>query len=173
MTNKIFGRRTYKADQKASLSRNIDVGDAAFCDQQVRRAGLFMESGELKEAESCLLLGLDRVPGHPECRAYYAICLAAQKSKFLTAEKLAKTVLRDHPNDPTAWYALGRVNLLGGRRSQAFSNFQKARSVSGNDAAVEVLIKQEDPRRDPALSFVSRNHFLNIFFGRIRAMLER
>jgi tetratricopeptide (TPR) repeat protein len=146
--------------------------DLDYCAEQVLRAGRYLEAGKFEHAEACLRAGLGRVPDHPECTAYLGVCLAAGQRKYVTAEKLIKGILESRPYDPTAWYALGRINLLGGRREQAFANFAKARRVSRDDAHVEQLVDELDPRRPPVLGFLSRDHVLNRLLGRLRARLS-
>ena len=143
--------------------------DLDFCQQQVERAGRFLEAGNISGAEAALRQGLERVPRHPECTAYLAVCLAAGQRKYVTAEKLVKNIIKNNPYDPTAWYALGRINLLGGRRQQAFKNFEQATLVSRDDRALEVAVGKMDPRKESVLGFLPRNHALNIILGRLRS----
>ena len=143
--------------------------DHDYADEQVRRAGRYLEAGRIDLAEACLRSGLERAPDHAECTAYLGVCLAAGQRKYVTAEKLVKNILASNPYDPTAWYALGRINLLGGRREQAFRNFAKAKQVSRDDAGVEKMVDQMDPRRPPVLTFLPRNNPLNVWLGRLRS----
>ena len=62
------------------------------------------EEGRHKDAERYLRQALERVPDHKECQAYIAVCLAG-KRKFVSAEKLAKNVIRNNPFDAVAYYA--------------------------------------------------------------------
>lgn len=169
------GRTTLTATNRAfapsRLGKRASEADTDFCAQQVERAGRFLKQGRVDSAEAALRQGLERVPDHAECTAYLAVCLAAGQRKFVTAEKLVRNIISNNPYDPTAWYALGRVNLLGGRREQAFQNFRKARLVSRDDAQVAAIVAEMDPRRGPVLPFLSRDHFLNIILGRLRAKL--
>lgn len=160
-----------RTDARAGHDGPGSFSDISYGASQVKRAGNLLEKGDLKAAEDCLRQALNRVPDHMGCRAYYAVCLAANKRKFVTAEKLVKNIIKDNPNDPTAWYALGRINLLGGRRSQAFKNFERAKRFSCNDIGVKALVEQMDSRRGPVISFLPRGNFLNIFLGQIRAKL--
>lgn len=155
----------------ARITNRASGTDLDYCARQVGRAGKYLESGNFEHAEACLRSGLARVPEHPECTAYLGVCLAAGQRKYVTAEKLIKNILDANPYDSTAWYALGRINLLGGRREQAFANFARAKSVSRQDTHVQVLVEQMDPRRPPVLGFLPRDHFLNILLGRLRARL--
>ena len=158
--------RRYAPSRMDSKASELDLD---FCAQQVRRAGRFLELGKIEAAEASLHQGLDRVPEHPECVAYLAVCMAAGRRKYVTAEKLIKIILNKNPYDATAWYAMGRINLLGGRRKQAFKNFAKAKLVSRDDVNVEIAVEQMDPRQSPVLTFLPRDNFLNVFLGRLRS----
>ncbi len=109
-----------------SNNSQVDGLDLDYCAQMVTKAGRYLEEGKIASAEACLRRGLERVPGHPDCTSYRAVCLAAGMRKYVTAEKLVLDIIEANPYDPTAWYALGRINLLGGRREQAFNNFAEA-----------------------------------------------
>ena len=150
------------------MTGQVNEVDMDYCAQQVVRAGRFLEKGKIDSAEAALRQGLERVPEHPECLAYLAVCLAAGKRKYITAEKLVKNIIKKNPYDPTAWYALGRINLLGGRREQAFKNFKRATQVSRDDVHVELAVEQMDPRQGSVINFLPRDHFLNIWLGRLR-----
>ncbi|MEN8006844.1 MAG: tetratricopeptide repeat protein [Candidatus Krumholzibacteriota bacterium] len=152
-----------------STTREVDMEFAA---EMVRRAKRLIEENRHKDAELYLRQALERVPDHRECQAYIAVCLAG-KRKFVSAEKLAKNVIRNNPFDAIAYYALGRVNLLGSRRGSAFRNLEKARHLATGDREMEGEVSRLDPRRPPVIRWLSRNHILNIWFGKWRAAMER
>jgi uncharacterized protein HemY len=135
----------------------------------LRRSKRLIDEGRHKDAEHYLKLALDKVPDNRECLAYMAVALAGGKHKFVSAEKLAKSIIRDNPYDATAYYALGRVNLLGRRRGSAFRNLEKARNLASGDRSIEKQVDQLDPRRPPVIRWLPRNNFLNILLGRLRA----
>jgi len=157
---------------ETSLATKASEADMDHCAHLIRQAGRFLESGDVEAAEVRLRRGLERVPEHPECVAYLAVCLAAGKRKYVTAEKLVTNIINNNPYDPTAWYALGRINLLGGRRDQAFKNFEKAKRVSQGDQSIEIIVEEMDPRRAPVLPFLPRSHWMNFWFGRLRSRLK-
>jgi len=162
------GQKTY--DQKAhSQSKAVDEEFAA---EMVRRAKGLIEDDCHEDAEIFLRQGLERVPDHKECQAYIAVCLAG-KRKFVSAEKLAKNVIRNNPFDAVAYYALGRVNLLGSRRGSAFRNLEKAHNLASGDREMEGAVKDLDPRRPSVIPWLPRNNFLNILFGKWRASMSR
>ena len=152
-----------------STTREVD---SEFAAEMVRRAKRLIEEGRHKDAELYLRQALERVPDHKECQAYIAVCLAG-KRKFVSAEKLAKNVIRNNPFDAIAYYALGRVNLIGSRRGSAFRNLKKAHNLASGDREMEGAVKELDPRRPPVIRWLPRNHFLNITFGKWRAAMNR
>jgi len=160
-----------KIPEKMTYSTTREV-DAEFAAEMVRRAKRLIEENRHKDAEIYLRQALERVPDHQECQAYIAVCLAG-KRKFVSAEKLAKNVVRNNPFDAVAYYALGRVNLIGSRRGSAFHNLEKARTLASGDREMENQVRQLDPRRPPVFRWLPRNNFLNILFGKWRASLER
>lgn len=163
-------KRNFAPNKMVSRADGLDLD---FCAQMVRKAGRFLEEGKIASAEACLRRGLERVPDHPECTAYRAVCLAAGKRKYVTAEKLVLEIIETNPYDPTAWYALGRINLLGGRREQAFKNFKEAKRVSCEDEEIESKVGQMDPRQGPVLKILPRDSFLNVMLGKLRAALTQ
>ncbi len=159
--------------ENTHTTKEILDSDLDYCTQMVTKAGRFLEEGKIDLAEACLLSGLERVPEHPVCTAYLAVCLAAGKRKYVTAENLVQEIIRNNPNDPSAWYALGRVYLLGGRREQAFQYFEEARRVSWDDEEIGAAVSQLDLRRSPVLNILARDNYLNIVLGKLRAKLTK
>ena len=174
-----MAKTTFQKSRDSLLSSQ-QVQDASSAEQNqlyaadvARRAAKMIEDGRHADAEQVLRLGLERVPDHQECLAHMAVCLAAGRRKFVSAEKLAKNLIRTNPYDPRGYYALGRVNLLGSRRGSAFRNIEKARDLAGGDAKLTGTLQNLDPRRPPVIPWLPRNNFLNILLGRWRAALSR
>ncbi len=160
---KIHGQMTY------STTREVDTEFAA---EMVRRSKRLIENDQYTEAEKLLRQALERIPDHKECQAHIAVCMAG-KRKFVSAEKLAKNVVRNNPFEAIAYYALGRVNLLGSRRGSAFMNLQRARRLATGDQEMEGAVDELDPRRPPVVRWLPRNNFLNVLFGKWRAAMNR
>ncbi len=146
----------------------VDADAASFMRNIVRMAAIALERGDVREAEGFLRKGLERQPDHPHCLAYLAVCVAARARQFDKAEKLARSIIRENPYDATAHYALGMVYLGAERRRQAFENFDKARELAQGDRYLQGQLARAEPRRQPVLGFLSRNHPLNIWLGRLR-----
>ena len=163
-------RTVFEIDDKKSITETLNE---QYVQSMLRKAAAAIEQKNYEAAEAYLQRGLARVPRHPECMAYMAICLAENKRRFVTAEKIAKEALRERPENARGHYALGRINLLGSRRRQAFQYFHRARSMATKDSQLEADLQKLEPRRLPVLSFLSRNHPLNIYLGKTRAFLLR
>ncbi len=139
----------------------------------VRAAAALLAEGEFAEAEKYLSQGLAREPKHPKLLAYLAISVAARGERLDTATKIARTVVRDNPEDPAGHFALGKVNLLDSRRGAAFRHFGRAMELGRHDTSLQQELQRVEPRRSPVFGSLRRNHFLNIYAGRLRATLLR
>lgn len=147
--------------------------DQAFANDAARRGARMIEEGRYKEAEEILRQGIERCPGHQDCLASLAVCLAGGRRKFVSAEKIAKSMIRTNPYDARGYYALGRVNLIGSRRGSAFRNLEKARGLADGDRRLEGTLQNLDPRRPPVIRWLPRDNFLNVWLGRWRASLAK
>ncbi len=151
----------------------VDGDAAAFVRSIVRMAATALEKGDVREAEAYLRQGLTRQPDHPHCLAYLSVCVAARARQFDKAEKLARSIIRDNPRDATAHYALGMVYLQVERRRPAFDCFAQARDLARGDRYLQGQLDRAEPRRQPVLPFLTRDHALNVWLGRLRARLQR
>lgn len=157
-------------------TRSFEIQSGAagdFAASMVQEAGQYLESGDIRAAEKCLRMGLQKAPQHPQCLAYLAVCAAAGQHNLETAETLARKLTKDYPREAAAFYALGRVVLLAGNREAAFQHFQKARRLAGDDVLLQGQLKRIEPRRPAVLPFLSRDNPLNVALGRLRAALIR
>ena len=164
-------------DHLLSSEQVVDANSAEqnqlYAADVARRAAKMIEDGRHADAEQILRLGLERVPDHQDCLTHMAVCLAAGRRKFVSAEKLAKNLIKTNPYDARGYYALGRVNLIGSRRGSAFHNLAKAKDLSNGDRRMEGTLQNLDPRRPPVIRWLPRNNFLNILLGRWRAALQK
>jgi tetratricopeptide (TPR) repeat protein len=167
---KPWSRTVFEIEDQRSVE---DYLDEEYVQSILHKAKHFIEQKDYRAAETYLQKGLARVPKHPQCLAYMAICLAESKRRFLAAEEIATEALRQQPGDPRGHYALGRINLVGSRRRKAFQYFNQARSIAPEDTELNADLQKLDPRRTPPLPFLSRNHFLNVYLGKTRAVLTR
>jgi len=157
------------------ISSTYEIGrcSASPVDKLADLAAAEIERGDFEAADSLLREGLAQDPGHAECQAYLAISLAALGRSDGSAEESARSVIRNHPDNPVGWFALGQVHLLAGRRGAAFQHFAQARDMSARNRGVRQQLNRSDPRQLAVFPNLPRNHFLNMVCGRIRTVLIR
>ena len=128
--------------------------------------------GDFQEAAGLLQQGLDLDPVNLRCLAYMAVCAAALGRGDGVGEQMARKVISDHPEDPSGWFALAQVHLLGGNRSVAFQHFAKARELARRDPRFRAQVDRQDPRNPNVIRSLPRDHLINVVLGRVRALLR-
>ena len=165
---------TTKTEQQQPTGRygvgvlKVNADSKSYMADIVRLAAAALEKGDVREAESYLRQGLEKVPGHVQCLAYLSVCVAVRSGRSEHAEKLAKTLVRENPRDPVGFFALGMVHLTANRRRQAFNYFGRARQLAADDPLLIEQLARAEPRRAPVLSFLPRNSRINILLGWLR-----
>jgi len=157
------------------VSSTYEVEDAvtAKVSDLADRAATALEQGDFAKAEGLLRKGLETIPEHPRCMAYLAVCIAALGRRDGSAEKAARSVISRFPEEPAGWFALGQVHLLEGNRKVAFQHFAKARELTDQQDSLQDRLDKNEPRRGPVFASLSRDHFLNVFFGRVWSLFRR
>ena len=172
MSTKIQSKTPHLRNPFTSLT--IDVEDAAgsLVEELVRLAVSELERGNVEQAEHYLQQGLSRDPKAHRCQAYLAVCQAVRDPKSRSAERSARKIVDQQPNDPIGYFALGQVCLLGSRRRKAFLMFKQARRLAAREKDLRQQLKLVEPRRESVFPSLSRNHPLNVYGGRIRAFFS-
>lgn len=139
----------------------------------LKRVSTALDEGNIGTAEQHLRRGLQDDPENPRLLSYLSICVASAGRELETAEELARRITKEFPREAAGHFALGTVKLIGNKRRFAFQNFRKARQLAGSDPHILEELDRMEPRRAPVFSGLDRNHFLNIFFGRMRTRLGK
>jgi Flp pilus assembly protein TadD len=112
----------------------------------LREANRLLERHEYDDAEKILTRLVKEHPQDPEPLASLAVCVAAGRAQFATAEKLAKRSRALAPRRGCGWFALGYVNLLGSRIEKGYRYLEEGRRRDPRDPRLrfgrEVLEKQ-------------------------------
>jgi tetratricopeptide (TPR) repeat protein len=99
----------------------------------LREANRLLEQHEYERAEPILTRLVRENPDDPEPLASLAVCVAAGRSQFATAEKLARRARNLDPARGCGWFALGYVNLLGSRLEKGFRYLEEGRRRDPRD----------------------------------------
>ena len=81
-----WNRTVFEIEDERSV---VDYLDEEYVQSMLSKATVFIEQGNYRAAETYLQKGLARVPKHPQCLSYMAICLAEAKRRFTAAEKIS------------------------------------------------------------------------------------
>ena len=90
-------------------------------------------------------------PNDPEPLASLAICVAAGRGQFATAEKLADRARRLAPRRGCGWFALGYVNLLGSRIEKGWRYLDEGRRRDPSDPRLQWGLDAYEERRPGAI----------------------
>ncbi len=137
-----------------------------------------LESGRSRQALSPLksAIEIERLGKHGDCRqarylSYYGLGLCITRTDFRGALVLCRSAARLERQDAMIWWNLGRVALALGRRGDAYSALRRARRLAPHDSAIARDVEFLGKRRPPVLSFLTREHPVNVLLGRMRVSL--
>lgn len=129
----------------------------------------FFEKEKYYEALSIFLQG-DREKGakggyHIKYQSFIGLCqvLSGDCSGLNVCRKLSI----DECFDGDIFCNLAIAEYQLNHRKQAFKALEKGMAIDENHSGLPILFAHMDTRKEPPLSFLSRNNFLNVFIGKI------
>ena len=155
--------RADRRDRPRAPGGLLQVGpdNPAAADGRLREANRLLEQQEYAIAEPLLTRMVRDNPNDPEPLASLAICVAAGRGQFATAEKLADRARRLAPRRGCGWFALGYVNLLGSRIEKGWRYLDEGRRRDPSDPRLQWGLDAYEERRPGAISDLSRGNPLN------------
>lgn len=112
-------------------------------------------------------------PGEPRYLSYYGLCLGITRGDMRAALDCCRSAARSEPYNGNAWWNLGRVALIAGRRGEAYRALHKGLEAIPGHTGILRDLRRLGVRRPPVLSVVGRSHPLNAVLGRLRARWTR
>ena len=105
----------------------------------------------------------------PQARylSYYGLCLSLTKTASHEAVRCCRTAARMESYRPDVCWNLGRVLLAAGRRREAHRALNWGLKMQSGHRGIQKSLKSMGIRRRPVLSFLDRNHPLNVLFGKL------
>jgi Flp pilus assembly protein TadD len=145
-----------------------DLQNETFESQDLfRRAEACIVRGNFEKAEQLLAETIKISPDNPTYISYYGLCvgmlgdLGEGEKHCLRAAKLSSS-------NPIALVNLGRILLEQGYRKEAREQFSRAYAIDNTHSAAALELSAMGVRRPPVLPFLSRNHPLNVYLGKLR-----
>jgi len=139
-----------------SLSRYfelVDEGIALLEKENVLEAMLLLEEAE-------------KLNSTTKVRSHLAYCRAKANKEYKNAIKMCIEVLKEEPTIANHYFNLGRIYLLNNMRGPALRVFQKGIKLGPHPEMMREYRKFEK-RKPPAISSLSRDHFLNRQLGKL------
>jgi Tfp pilus assembly protein PilF len=122
-----------------------------------------------KKASRFIMDALKIAPDNQLYLSSMGLCTAMQ-GKPAAGEKMCRQAISmaGSVKDPMLYVNLGRVLLAGGDREEARNNFLIAYKIDDTNAPAALELSRMGVRKKPVISFLGRDHFLNIHLGRLR-----
>lgn len=105
-----------------------------------------------------------------EVKARLGYCLAKERRQFKKGATLCAEALQADPSRPDIYYQLGRIYLLAGQKPKAITTFRRGLKQRRYQPLIDQL-HQLGLRKEPLLSTLPREHFLNRQLGRLLSRL--
>ena len=133
---------------------------------------LFQRGIELLEKGDCLsaLSAFEKslvTNGHTAaCQSYISFLKATERGQLNAAISELEHLAGKAPDEPAVYLNLGKLYLKAGRKSQAIETFRKGLGCGKLPEAIRML-EQLGTRKPPVFKFLSRDHFLNKYSGKL------
>ncbi|MGA7615505.1 MAG: hypothetical protein WBX15_10040 [Thermoanaerobaculia bacterium] len=104
----------------------------------------------------------------PDGLSYYGLCLALVERKIKPAIDLCKRAIELQFYHGEHYANLARVYMAGGNRRKAVETLAEGLRVMPENAELKSVWRAFGQRSRPVIPFLSRDHALNVFLGRVR-----
>jgi Flp pilus assembly protein TadD len=136
---------------------------------QIFRFGLaHLRDGQTFEALSAFRQAASLEPQNPYFLSYYGLALGQASRSWEEAEALCLAALRMRRQVPQLYLNLAELYRSRGRVADAVEILTEAMRYTARDSQVQDALAHYGTRRPPVLSFLSRQHPMNVFLGRFR-----
>jgi tetratricopeptide (TPR) repeat protein len=104
--------------------------------------------------------------------SYYGLCIAMVRRKYAQAVEYCNISLKANFMDPDHRANLAMIYLERGERRKAVETLNAGLRLEPNNTQINQIFDRIGRRRPPVISFLSRDHPLNVWLGRKRAQGE-
>lgn len=104
--------------------------------------------------------------------SYYALALGLHLKKFKQAIELCRSALGTEPSRVDHYVNLALLYQAAGSRRKAVEMVSRGLELDGKNGRLIQLKATLGWRRPPVISSLSRDHWLNVFLGKVRHTLS-
>jgi len=105
---------------------------------------------------------------NPFYLSFLGLAIARAERKWDQAAELCEIAVQLRRNESQFHLNLAEVYALAGRREKALDTLDAALALFGDDERLKRARSRVEKRRSPMLPFLTRDHFLNRTFGKLR-----
>ena len=105
--------------------------------------------------------------GEARYKSYYGLCQVIRGQEVNKGLALCREAARDEFFNPQMWLNLGRAEMKAGNRWRAHKAFLRGLRLAPENEQIRGELVRLGLRRRPFLWFLSRDHFLNVWLGKL------
>lgn len=100
--------------------------------------------------------------------SYYGLCIAALRKQYSDGIKYCQLSLKVQSSNPEHYENQAKIHLLARSRSRAVDALFEGLSHDPDNKPINRILNDIGRRREPVITFLPRNHALNVYFGKKR-----
>jgi hypothetical protein len=100
--------------------------------------------------------------------SYYGLCIAAQRKQYSDGIKYCQLSLKVQSSNPEHYENMAKIHLLGRSRGRAVDALFEGLSHDPENKPINKILDGIGRRREPVISFLPRDHVLNVHLGKKR-----
>ena len=127
-----------------------------------------LKTGHPQKALLHLRIAFKSEKHNPFYLSFLGLSVARAERNWDQAAELCEIAVQLRRNDCQFHLNLAEVYALAGRREKALDTLDAALDLFGQDKRLKRARSRVEKRRSPVLPFLTRSHFLNRTFGRLR-----
>jgi tetratricopeptide (TPR) repeat protein len=107
----------------------------------------------------------------PAIQSYLGLCLAVERGQVKDGIALCREAIERDAENSVHYLNLGRIYLRERKRAEAIALFRKGLAFGDNEE-IRQMLDSLGTRKRPLFPFLSRNHFLNKYSGKLLRLLR-
>jgi len=127
-----------------------------------------LKNGYPQKALMHMRIAFESERSNPFYLSFLGLSVARAERKWDRAAELCEVAVQLRRSECQFHLNLAEVYALSGRREKAIDTIDTALRLFGRDARLVKARSRVEKRRAPVLGFLTRDHFLNRTFGRMR-----
>jgi len=100
--------------------------------------------------------------------SYYGLCIAALRKQYSEGIRYCQLSLTVQSSNPEHYENKAKIHILARARGRAVDSLFEGLSHDPDNEPINKILDGIGRRREPVISFLPRDHVLNVYFGRKR-----